>query len=397
MNGKIIAVTAVLAVCIALSGCKSNQSETVIETSSAVSVSEASETSETTETTSVTTVTATAESSETTVSETSETVQTKFVPKIAVPKVELSDLKAVYGEKLYSTPECKIIHDFIYENEEDFPAPEHIALARKAVFADEECMDSIKQYNDEIDSNELGFLPVETEEDLPFVMGASYDFDGDGENESVVSLDLTPAPTYFMDDGAIYYIDGENVFCLSGADGGSERFGVYAFDFGAKTYIEIIEYAGATTEVSTVYCTDGGTLEPVIDCGWSGHIDYRDGVFYYGIKYDFTYYPIVFCNDGKFRQLGIKEITEDDFAAHLENGREYLDYLKSEKTVTGIYTMGYYRYQIDFDDDFVCFYIDKDGKADNEFVHSEIKDGALTEETDYDIDVFKLDVIPYSK
>ncbi|MDE7289576.1 MAG: hypothetical protein K2N71_08785 [Oscillospiraceae bacterium] len=391
MNGKIIAVTIAIVLCIALSGCKSNQSEPVTETSAAISASEISETSETTETTSVTT---TAESSDTTVSETSETVK-----RNTVPEIELSDLKAVYGEKLYSTPECKIIHDFIYENEEDFPAPEHIALARKAVFADEECMDSIKRYNDDIAGNEFGFLPVETEEDLPFVMGASYDFDGDGENESVVSLDLTPASSYFMDDGAIYYIDGENVFCLSGADGGSVHFGVHAFDFGTKTYIEITEYAGATMEASTVYCTDGGTLEPVIDCGGSGWINYRDGVFYYRVKYEFADYPIVFCEDGKFRQLGIREITEEDFSAHFENGREYLDYLKSEKNVTGIYTMGYYRYQIDFDDGFIGFYINEDGNATKNDVYYEfpVQDWSLTEEFDYDIDISKLDVIPYSE
>lgn len=390
MNGKIIAVTAAIALCTALSGCKSNQGEPITETSAAVS--EISETSETTETTSVTTITTTAESFETTVSET--------VKRNTVPEVELSDLKAVYGEKLYSTPECKIIEDFIYENEEDFPAPEHIALARKAVFADEECMDFINQYNNEmgqIAEYDEAFL-VETEEDLPFVMGASYDFDGDGENESVVSLDLSPNPGWFMDDGAIYYIDGENIFCVSGADGGSVHFSVHAFDFGTKTFIEITEYAGATTEICTIYCTDNGTLEPVIDCGGSGWITYWNGVFYYRVKYEFAYYPIVFCEDGKFRQLGIKEITEDDFSAHFENGREYLDYLKSEKNVTGIYTMGYYRYQIDFDDGFIGFYINEDGNATENDLYYEfpVQDWSLTEELDYDIDISKLDVIPYS-
>lgn len=392
MNGKIIAVTAAIVLCTAFSGCKSNQSEPVIEISAATYASEISETA------SVTTITTTAESSETTVSETSETVQTKLVPKIAVPEIELSDLKAVYGEKLYSTPECKMIDDFIYENEEDFPAPEHIALARKAVFADEKCMENIKLYNDDIAGNEFGFVPVEKEGDLPFEMGASYDFDGDGENESVVSLDLSPAPTCFWGDGAIFYIDGGNIFCVSPGDG-STHFSVRALDFGVKTFIEIDTYAGATTMVSKVYCTDNGTLEPVVSVGASGWIDYLDGVFYYTIKYDFADYPIVFCNDGKFRKLGIKEITEDDFSAHFENGREYLDYLKSEKTVTGIYTMGYYRYQIDFDDGFIGFYIDEDGNAVENGANYQfhVHDRSLTEELDYDIDISKLDVIPYSE
>lgn len=392
MNRKIIALTAVMMLCTALSGCGENQSEPVIETSTAVSASVISETSETTETTSAATITTTAERSETTVLETSETVRSN-----AVPKVEISDLKAVYGEKLYSTPECRLIDDITCENEEDFPAPEHIALARRAVFADEKCMENITQYNDNIaefaDEFEESVL-VETENDLPFVMGASYDFDGDGENESVVSLDLSPAPTWFMGDGAIYYIDGDNIFCVSHGDG-STHFSVRALDFGVKTFIEIDTYAGATTMVSVIYSTDNGTLEPAVDFGGTGWIDYRDGVFYYTVKYDFADYPVVFCEDGKFRQLGIKEITEEDFSAHLENGREYLDHLKSEKTVTGIYTMGYYRYQIDFDDDFIGFYIGEDGNAIENGIYYQLRGVSLTEESDCDIDVSKLDVIPY--
>lgn len=100
MNRKIIALTAVMMLCTALSGCEENQSEPVIETSTAVSASVISETSETTETTSAAMITTTAERFGTTVLETSETVRSN-----AVPEVEISDLKAVYGEKLYSTPE----------------------------------------------------------------------------------------------------------------------------------------------------------------------------------------------------------------------------------------------------------------------------------------------------
>ncbi len=391
MKVKIIAIAAAIAVCTALTGCTENQSEPVIETTAAASLSEISETLETTETTSAATVRTTAEIEDTTVSETSETVRTA-----AVPKVELSDLKAIYGEKLYFTPECKIIEDIMCEDEADFPSPEHIALARKTAFADEKCREDIARYNEEA-ADERDFVRVEAEEDLPFEMGASYDFDGDGENESVVSLDLSPAPTWFWGDGAIYYIDGDNIFCVTAGYGASTRCSVRAFDFGAKTFIEIDTYAGATTMVSVIYCTDNGTLEPVAYSGGTGWVDYLDGVFYYTIKYDFAQYPIVFCEDGKFRQLGIKEITEDDFAAHLENGREYLDCLKSEKNVTSIYTMGYCRYQINFDDDFFVFYIDENGNAVKTAMPSKFQDRELTEEIDYDIDISKLDVIPYDE
>ncbi|MDE6745340.1 MAG: hypothetical protein K2J72_01740, partial [Oscillospiraceae bacterium] len=233
MNGKIIAIAAAFVICAALAGCAEERSETVSETGTSVSATVSSAASETeSETTSLTTSLTTAETEKISVSKTEETVQTE-----AVPKIEVSDLKAVYGEKLYSTPECRIIEDIMCENEADFPAPEHIALARKAAFADENCRKIIADFN-EAAAGEEGFVYVETENDLPFEIGASYDFDGDGENESVVSLDLSPAKMWFWGDGAIYYIDGENVFCVSDGDG-SAHCSVRAFDFGVKTFIEI--------------------------------------------------------------------------------------------------------------------------------------------------------------
>ncbi|MDE6709183.1 MAG: hypothetical protein K2J76_01700, partial [Oscillospiraceae bacterium] len=345
MNGKIIAVTAAIALCTLLSGCKSNQSEPITETSAAIS---ASEISETFETTSATTVTTTAEISDTTVSETSETVK-----RNTVPEIELSDLKAVYGEKLYSTPECKIIEDIMCENEADFPAPEHIALARKTAFADEKCVDEINRHNEDA-ANENGFIPVKTADDIAFYVGSCYDFDGDGDLESVVVLDLCPTPSWFLGCSTIYYIDGANI--LNIGFGGIPDADVYLLDFGTDKFVQVDKYNSITSMGSDIYRACGDTLETEIVLNSTNWIKYMSGVFYYTIKYDYADYPIVFCNDGKFRQLGIKEITEEDFSAHLENGREYMDYLKSEKTVTGIYTMGYYRYQIDFDDGFIGFY-----------------------------------------
>lgn len=388
MNGKIIAVTAAIALCTALSGCKSNQSEPITETSAVSSASEISETSETTETTSVTT---TAESSDTTVFETSETVKNN-----TALKVELSDLKAVYGEKLYYTPECRIIEDIMCENEADFPAPEHIALARKTAFADEKCIDEINRHNEDA-ANENGFIPVKTADDIAFSVGSCYDFDGDGDLESVIVLDLCPTPSWFLGCSAIYYIDGANI--LNIGFGGIPDADVYLLDFGTDKFVQVDKYNSITSMGSDIYRACGDTLEPEIVLNSTNWIKYMSGVFYCTIKYDYADYPIVFCEDGKFRQLGIREITEEDFSAHFENGREYLDYLKSEKTVTGIYTMGYYRYQIDFDDGFIGFYINEDGNATENAVYYEfpVQDWSLTEELDYDIDISKLDVIPYSE
>lgn len=191
----------------------------------------------------------------------------------------------------------------------------------------------------------------------------------------------------------IYYIYGTNIVNIG--FGGIPTADVYALDFGTDKFIQVDKYNSFTSMGSDIYHACGNTLEPEIVLNSTNWIEYMNGIFYCTIKYHFADYPIVFCEDGKFRQLGIKEITEEDFSAHLENGQEYLDYLKSEKTVTGIYTMGYYRYQIDADGGYICFYIDRDGNAVEYNAYRGILDRFLTEESDCDIDVSKLDVIPY--
>ena len=398
MNGKIIAVAVALVICAALAGCAEERSETVSETGTSVSSvasSAASETETKSETTSLTTSSTTAETEKTAASETEETVQTE-----AVPKIEVSDLNAISGEKLYFTPECRIIEDIMCENEADFPAPEHIALARKTAFADEKCIDEINRHNEDA-ANENGFIPVENADDIAFSVGACYDFDGDGEHESVVVLDLCPTPSWFLGCSAIYYIDGANV--LNIGFGGIPGADVYVLDFGTEKFVQVDKYNSITSMGSDIYRACGNTLEPEIVLNSTNWIEYLNGVFYCTIKYAYMDYPIVFCEDGKFRQLGIKEITEEDFAVHFENGQEYLDCLKADgNTVTAIYTMGYYRYQIDTDKDSVTFYIDKNvdtvvGNAVRDNIASHIYDSSLTEELDYDIDISKLDVIPYSE
>ena len=391
MNGKIIALAAAFVICAALAGCAEERSETVSETGTSVSSVASSAASETkSETTSLTTSLTTAETEETTVSETEETVQTE-----AVPKVEVSDLKAISGEKLYFTPECRIIEDIMCENEADFPMLEHIALARRTAFADEKCIDEINRHNEDA-ANENGFIPVENADDIAFSVGACYDFDGDGELESVIVLDLAPTPSWAMGSSAVYYVDSENIInvgigCIPTAD-------VYSLDFGTEKFVLIDVYNSFTSMNSDIYRVGGDTIEPEIKCSETNWIKYLNGVFYCTIKYDFADYPIVFCEDGKFRQLGIKEITEEDFTAHIENGQEFLEALIVEgRTVTSIYTMGFYRYMIDMDRGFICFYIDENGNAVQNSKAYGFLDNAITEELDYDIDVSKLDVIPYSE
>lgn len=385
-------MAAALAVCAVLAGCTEERLETVSETGAAASSVTSSVTSETAaaETTSITTTQTGTKTEKTAVSETEETVQNE-----AVPIIEVSDLKAVYGEKLYSTPECRIIEDIMCENEADFPAPEHIALARKTAFADEKCVDEINRHNEDA-VNEKGFVPVEIADDIAFSEGACYDFDGDGDLESVVVLDLAPTPSWAMGSSAVYYIDGANI--VNVGVGCIPTVNVYALDFGTEKFVQIDVYCSFTSMNSDIYRVGNDTIKPEIKFGETNWIKYLNGVFYCTIKYDFADYPIVFCEDGRFRQLGIKEITEEDFTAHIENGQEFLESLRSEgKIIAGIYTMGYYRYKIDMDKGFICFYINEDGNAVQNSKAYGFLDHVVTEEIDYDIDVSKLDVIPYSK
>lgn len=208
------------------------------------------------------TTSATSASEETT-AETEETVQTK-----PVSEPDISTLKAVSGEKTGSVLECHIVEDIIYENEADFPDKAHIAIAREHCFADEG--ETIEDYNTNSAEYDDDYIPVNSAEDLPFTMGASYDFDMDGENESVIFLDCSPAPSWFMGDGAVYYVDGENAVLL--ADGGIHATGeVCALDFGIKRCLRLAVYAGATTMWDTIYYINGGMPESAVSYGGSGN------------------------------------------------------------------------------------------------------------------------------
>lgn len=368
MNRKVIPTAAVLAVCIALSGCAENPSEAVAETSSAVSAVTSSAASETEdEETSLTTSQTDTETEKTTAFET-EASETE--PTEAVPKIEIEDLKAVRGEKLYSTPECKITENFVYENEADFPAPEHIELALKAAAADGET-------------------------DIYFAMGTNDDYDGDGENESFVVLDPDLTNNDMPDaDCLIYYIDGKNAVLT--IDWRWNAFcKVYTLDFGTKRCVKLFTIAGVSGAGEAIYYTDGGTLEEVCR---ASEIEYLDGMFQLYSKSDFGLHPVILCEDGKFRYLGEKEITEDDFAAHFENGREYLEYLRSEgNVIDGIYTTGYCKYRIG---EAAYFSVDGDGNVSKTGYQDDVKKLWLDikdEEIDYDIDVSKLEITPYSE
>lgn len=309
---------------------------------------------------------------------------TEFTKLPSVPEVNVSELKAVFGEKSHVALECKIIDDIMYENEADFPNKADILTAKKLCFADE--ADIIKNYNDNAVEDE-GYIPIDKAEDIAFSMGASYDFDSDGENESVIFLDYTPAPSWFWGESATYYIDGDNAVQLS--SGGNPHGEVYAFDFGIKHFFSVVTYAGASGIGTDVYSLDNGMPEEILNCNW---IKYKDGIFYCTAKYEFADYPVIVNTEGVFKQLAVKEITEDDFTEHIENGRKYLDYLKSEgKNIDKIFTVGYYCYWLEGENYSECFYVNlHSGEIVGHNFNSPSKDVCFTKETDDYTDLTKL-------
>lgn len=385
--------TALIIAAMLCSCAKGNQGNTELSETSTAEIAVASETTAETGTeTEQTSLTAPATGEVTADISTGENY---FKPPFKFPAAgkvtaDISTLKAVYGEKTGSVLECHIIEDIIFENEDDFPDKAHIAIARAHCFADEG--ETIEDYNTNAAEYDDDYIPVNSAEDLPFTMGASYDFDMDGENESVIFLDCSPAPSWFMGDGAVYYVDGENAALL--ADGGIHATGeVCALDFGIKRCLRLAVFAGATTMWDTIYYINDGMPESAVSYSGSGLIDHINGVFYFGVKYEFAAYPVVFCTDGVFRQLAVKEITAEDFAAHLENGGEYLDALKETGTeIQRIYTAGYYAYWLEGENYSDYFAVDPEsGEAEEFGFPPPSKEVSLTAEKDEYYDIFALD------
>lgn len=367
MNKKVIAITVIMTLII--SSCVQNPEITsdVIDEQSQITIASAEIVTETTTTKPETSYT---------------TVETTQV----VPEFDMNTLKAVLGEKGSVALECKIIDDITCENEADFPNKADIALAKKQCFVD--AAERIKDY-DMMAADDDYYIPVEKAEDIAFSIGVSYDFDDDGENESVIYLDYMPTPAWYIPEGAVYYVDGNNVFQLS--LGGSPHGEIYVIDYGIKRCLEIVTYAGAGGIFTDVYSFDSGTPEKEISCN---RIEYENGVLYCFEKFHPYSCPVIMGADGVFNQLALKEITSEDFCEHINNGMEYLDYIKSiDVNITKIYTRGYGEYWL-FDSELPYEYLNFDIKTgeikDYSFKPSIVSERDLTAEKDNYTDLTKL-------
>lgn len=261
-------------------------------------------------------------------------------------EMKITDLKAVIGKNKPEPAECEITEDLMASGS---PASEkHIELAKNQCLID--AASELTQNNGE-------YVYAQSPEDIALLYSAGFDFDGDGENESVAVLDYIPDPSVYHCDSDIYYVDGENVYLLSHSVNGFGQ--VFAYNFGGQRFMQVNSSVAA--EVSNnIYAIDGGA--PVFDIvkdGGGTLISFENGIFYVEYCFDYISFPVMLFEDGVLRRLATEPITEKDFCAHFENGREFLDYCElSGKPVRSIETIGYQQYWLDDGTDKHYFGID---------------------------------------
>ena len=268
-----------------------------------------------------------------TTAETSMVAATEITTETTVPEADIV-MKPIPSGEQFEVMACEITELPIIKTEEDFPDKEALKLAKELCFNDEYVQHALVRYNEAMKEQEGS--PIEAAEDIRLDQGVSYDFDGDGENESIISLRYTPA---FMGGADVIYIDGDKHELL--IQDINPGFKASVLEFDGYSFIQLNFYAGAIAYIQDIYSFESGMPEKVFDIRDSHGIGYENGIFYCYVKYDFTDYPFVFCTDGKFRQLAVEEITPEDFETHVTDGKAYLDTLDSFEK---IYTSGHYWY-----------------------------------------------------
>ena len=336
-----------------LCGCSANGGEEISETSavetSSVTVTTESSAETVTEAETTTTITTTAK--ETTVTE---------------PAEEEIILTPIPSNEPFEVMECKIIEDMAIENEEDFPDKEVIKRAREICFADEKVHRIITEENNSFNEEEYAAIyKIETAEDISFICGLEYDFDGDNVYEYVISLQYYATPIG-MDGSFVVYIDGDKYEIL--LDGGNPVFDddmrIISSRNNDYCFLILTHTSGYASYYSDIYGFESGMPEKAFYYDEANYITFQNGVFYCELKYGGTY-PFILCGDGKFRQLGRERISREDFEKHVQNDGKYIDNLaKKGYEVTEIYTYGYYKYEL-YGEDFRydVYYVNNDFHA----------------------------------
>lgn len=373
-------ILTILLTLVLLTGCTVQPTDTTVETTAV---------SQTTETTTEDYIITTQSQFTTTAEITTTETEKSFPSEITLTAKPSSNRTQIHG--------CKVIEDLGIQSESDFPNKEHIRLAKEFCWNDESMKSERKSY-DEDESDSEDYEKFTCADNLIFDNGISYDFDMDGENESIISIFYLPMSWYPGYIAVLYCNDNITTLLL---DGCNPEAKISALDFHDFQCIELLTTYGVIGYSTEIFTIENGVPKPEVHynngCLW---IDYSNGVFYCYPKYEYAPELIVCDTEGKFRQLDTEKITAEDLTAHVENADLLLERLSSDgNIISGIYTIGYYCYWV------ICgektFYFElKNGTSTikdfspDEYFSEEREYNKLTEGEYFSgIDVFALDVL----
>lgn len=299
-------------------------------------------------------VTVTTESSAVTVSETETTVTTRTTT-VTEPDEEEIILTPIPSAEPFEVMACKITNNIMINDEDKFPDKEALKLAKEVCYADEEIRKEIEENNNNAENVYYEYADayrIKSADDIMFDCGCTFDFDLDGEEESLISLRYVQrAMGSTMSGNILIYTDGDEYKVLEKGIG--DEPDAQVISSGEYVFLLTSISAGAIWYSEDIYSLKNGMPEKVTNCDDAHSISYKSGVFYINTKFMGTY-PFILCEDGIFRQFGREKISRDDFEKHVENGGKYIDALaENGDAVTDIYTYGYYNYEL-YGEGFYC-------------------------------------------
>lgn len=296
----------------------------------------------------------TTESSAETVSETETTVTTRTTT-VTEPDEEEIILTPIPSAEPFEVMACKITNNIMINDEDKFPDKEALKLAKEVCYVDEEIRKEIEENNNNAENVYYEYADayrIKSADDIMFDCGCTFDFDLDGEEESLISLRYVQrAMGSTMSGNILIYTDGDEYKVLEKGIG--DEPDAQVISSGEYVFLLTSISAGAIWYSEDIYSLKNGMPEKVTNCDDAHSISYKSGVFYINTKFMGTY-PLVLCEDSIFRQFGREKISRDDFEKHVENGGKYIDALaENGDAVTDIYTYGYYNYEL-YGEGFYC-------------------------------------------
>lgn len=289
------------------------------------------------------------------------------------PAEEEIILTPIPSKEPFEIMSCKIIEDIAVDNEEDFYDKAVLKRAKEICFEDEEIHKIIVEANNGYTEEEYGEnaaeRKIETAEDISFICGLRYDFDGDSEYEYVLSLQYFSTPVG-MGGAFVIYMDDDKYKILETGGNPVAPKQIKIITSGSYDFLMLFTSAGFLWYSEDIYGFESGMPEKATDFDdeESKSVYCENGIFYLQYKGSYTSKPFVLCGDGVFRQLGREKITRDDFEAHVRNGGAYLDSLaENGDEITEIYTYGYFNYELCGEDFYYNVYSSLYGDAKGTF------------------------------